>query len=187
MLYARTEVRMKNAIALLLVSLLFSIVLCAQQSKSPVMDALRQSMQRAEKNIVAAAEEMPADKFNFKPTPQQMSWGKLMAHIAEGNNFFCSRLGDREQPGQGADEPKETDSKDKLVSAVKKSFDFCSSALANVNDSTLNRQVKIFGGRQASQAAVVLMTAGSWADHYGMEAMYLRVAGLTPPTAKEKD
>jgi uncharacterized damage-inducible protein DinB len=156
------------------------------QSKNPVMDALRQSMQRAQKNIPAAAEEMPADKFSYKPTDKQMTFGKLAAHIVEGNEYFCSRLGDREEPKQGA-EPKETDSKEKLVAAIGKSFDYCNSTLANIDDSKLADPVKIFGGRTVTKAAVVLMLAGSWSDHYGMEAQYLRLNGLTPPTAKEKD
>ena len=156
------------------------------RSKSPVMDALRQSMQRAQKNIPGAAEEMPADKFNYKPTEKQMTFGKLAAHIVEGNDYFCSRLADREEPKQGA-EPKETDSKDKLVAAIRKSFDDCNSALANLDDSKLDQPVKVFGGRTVTKAAVVLMLAGSWSDHYGMEAQYLRLNGLTPPTAKDKD
>jgi len=27
----------------------------------------------------------------------------------------------------------------------------------------------------------------SWADHYGMAAMYLRLNGLVPPTAKKEN
>jgi uncharacterized damage-inducible protein DinB len=188
MLSREPEVVMKK-----LLVLLFAIAatgMFAQEaglrSKSPVMDALRQSMQRAQKNITAAAEAMPADKFSYKPTEKQMSFGKLATHIVEGNEYFCSRLADREEPKQGA-EPKETESKDKLVGAIRKSFDYCSSGLANLDDSKLGQEVKVFGGRTVTKAAVVLMLAGSWSDHYGMEAQYLRLNGLTPPTAKEKD
>jgi hypothetical protein len=56
-----------------------------------------------------------------------------------------------------------------------------------LDDSALGRQVKVFGGKTVTKAAVVLMLAGSWSDHYGMEAQYLRLNGLTPPTAKEKE
>jgi hypothetical protein len=33
--------------------------------------------------------------------------------------------------------------------------------------------------------AMIALT-NSWADHYGMEAMYLRLNHLLPPTAKKK-
>ena len=35
--------------------------------------------------------EMPAEKFGFKPTPEQMSFGHLAGHIVEGNYFFCAK------------------------------------------------------------------------------------------------
>ena len=51
-------------------------------SKSPVMDAVRHALARQQKNLVAAAEEMPADKYSFHPTPPQMSFATLIGHIA---------------------------------------------------------------------------------------------------------
>jgi len=41
------------------------------------------------------------------------------------------------------------------------------------------------GGHQFSRARLALGLAGSWADHYGMEAMYLRLNGITPPSAQK--
>ena len=55
----------------------------AQQSKNPVTDILRDALAGRQKNTVAAIDEMPADKFGFKPTPDQMSFGHLAAHIVE--------------------------------------------------------------------------------------------------------
>jgi len=183
-LSAALEVLMQKILVLLLLAMPLSAA--AQHSKSPVMDALRQSLQRAAKNTAAAADEMPADKFGYKPTEKQMSFGKLLTHITEGNEYFCAKLSDGPEPKE-ADQPKETDPKDKLVAAVRKSFDDCTSKLAGVDDSKLGEEVKVFGGRSATKAAVVLMLAGSLADHYAMAAQYLRLNGLTPPTAKEKE
>jgi len=70
----------------------------AQQSKSPAADVLREMINGREKNTVAAFEEMPADKFNYKPTPDQMKFGHLAAHIVESNYYFCSNVGDVPSP-----------------------------------------------------------------------------------------
>src|SRR5258706_7104499 len=51
------------------------------QSKDPVSDALRQILAGRAKNTIAAFEEMPADKYGFKPTPEQMTFGHLAAHV----------------------------------------------------------------------------------------------------------
>ena len=76
---------------LTLAVLLFSAAAFAQQSKNPVTDVLRDSLAGRQKNTVAAIDEMPADKFGFKPTPEQMSFGHLATHIVEGN-YFLPRL-----------------------------------------------------------------------------------------------
>ncbi len=36
--------------------------------------------QRRGKNLVEAAEDMPAEKYGFKPTPAQMSFGDVVVH-----------------------------------------------------------------------------------------------------------
>ena len=55
-------------------------------AQNPVSNGIRALAQRQTKNIVDAAEEMPADKYGYKPTPAQMSFGKVVVHlILEGN------------------------------------------------------------------------------------------------------
>jgi len=151
-------------------------------SANPVSDALRFGLTRSAKNMTAAVAAMPADKFSFKPTPDQMSFGHLAIHIADSNNLFCSKIS-----GVAAPESvklAETDSKEKLAAAVKDSFDFCSSALAKVDDSHLSDSITLFGGRSFSRAASMFILAGSWADHYSAQSMYLRLNGVLPPSAQ---
>ena len=64
------------------------------QTKDPVTAAVKEILPRQQKNMVAAADEMPADKFGFKPTPGQISFGHLVLHIAETNKFLCAKIGD---------------------------------------------------------------------------------------------
>jgi hypothetical protein len=154
----------------------------APPSANPVSDALRAGLTRSSKNMAAAAESMPAEKFLFKPTPDQMSFAHLTLHVADSNNLFCSKISGVAAP----DSPKltETDSKDKLVAAVKQSFDFCSTSLAKLDDSHLTDSIPLFNNRPFSRAAVILILSGSWADHYSAQSMYLRLNGVLPPTAQ---
>jgi uncharacterized damage-inducible protein DinB len=154
------------------------------QEKNPVTSVVREILPRQQKNIVAAVEEMPADKFSYKPTPGQMSFGKLVLHITEANNFLCGKIGGSAPPK--SPELKETDSKDKLLAAMKSSFDFCDTTLEKMDDSRLGEKVEAFGGRQAPLAWALIALTNNWADHYGAAATYLRLNGLTPPTAQKK-
>ena len=126
---------------------------------------------------------MPADKFNYKPTADQVTFGHLVAHMIEANNTLCSKAASVAAPK--VEEAKESDAKDKLVSALKASFDFCADTLAKMDDSKLAETTEVFHGHEASRAWASLVLASSWADHYAEAAMYLRLNGVLPPTAKK--
>ena len=148
---------------------------------NPVSTTVKNQLPRFNKNMVAAAESMPADKYGFKPTPEMNSFGHLVMHIVESNNVLCSKIS-----GATAPEAKlaETDSKDKLVASLKSSFEFCSTALANVDDSKLSESMILFGNRPATRAAALIGLSDGWSDHYGAQAIYLRLNGILPPTAQ---
>jgi uncharacterized damage-inducible protein DinB len=154
------------------------------QTKNPVTDVVRQILPRRQKNLIAAAEQMPADKYSFKPTPQQMTFGKLVLHVVEANNFLCAKASDTEEPKSPG--LKETDDKDKLVAALKSSFDFCTTTLGKVDDSKLADPVELFGGQKATRAFALFAITNDWADHYSAAAQYLRLNGMLPPTAQKK-
>src|SRR5258708_6263309 len=162
---------------------------CAQ-SKNPVSTALRDILPGRQKNTVAAVEAMPAEKFSYKPSADQMTFGRLVVHMAETNNLLCGKAA--AVPAPKVEEAKDTDSKDKLIVALKASFDFCSDGLANMDDSKLAETTEGFGGKQVTRAWLSLILAGTWADHYAEAAMYLFKATtdlmrsprrVLPPTA----
>jgi hypothetical protein len=163
--------------------LLLAVSSANAQAKNPVSAALKDVLPGRQKNIIAAVEEMPADKFAYRPTADQMTFGHLVTHIIESNNGLCSKAAAVAAPK--VEEAKESDPKDKLVASLKASFDFCTDALSKMDDSKLGEMTEGFGGQQVSRARIALGLAGSWADHYGMAAMYLRLNGLTPPSAKK--
>jgi len=153
-------------------------------TKDPVATSVRMLLARSQKNTLGAIEAMPGDKFAFKPTADQMSFGHLITHIIESNYFLCAKAADVPEPK--AETAKETDSKEKLLAAAKASFDFCGDSLAKMDDSKLGDSVELFGGRQFPRAMAALGLAGGWADHYAAAAMYLRLNNILPPSAQPK-
>ena len=153
------------------------------RTKDPVGAALRNILPGRQKNTVAAVEAMPADKFNYRPSADQMTFGQLVAHMVETNYLLCSKAA--AFPAANVQQVKDTDSKGNLVAALKTSFDFCSDALAKMDDSKLGETTEGFGGKQVTRAWLSLILSGAWADHYAEAAMYLRLNGVLPPTAKK--
>ena len=154
------------------------------QEAAPVSDALRSAEERLGRNLTAAAEEMPAAKYGFRPTKAQMSFGDVIAHLGQANDFLCGKLSGTDAPQRT--QLKGTAGKKQLVARLKEAFDFCQSALANLDDSNLSGKVPFFGGREVTRAELTLIAVEDWSDHYSQLANYLRLNRLLPPTAKQK-
>lgn len=173
---------MKKFMCLALVLLCAAVVVAQQASSNPVSDSVRSMIGRQAKNLTAAAEEMPAEKYSYKPTEQQMTFATLVSHVIGSNNFLCAKLTSQAAPSEKV---SDKDPKEKLVAQLKSSFDYCESALKGVQDAQLGQEVTMWGGRKANKAAALIGLTNDWADHYGMAAMYLRLNGMLPPTAKK--
>jgi hypothetical protein len=174
---------MKLASCCLLLAIFSCGAAYAQKSKNPVSDVAREILASRQKSLIDAVDEMPADKFSYKPTPQQMTFGHLVAHMIGSNNELCAKAADMAPPR--AKQIDENDPKDKLLVALKDSFTFCTAALAKADDSKLNDSIELHGGHQGPRAFVFFALTNDWADHYSTAAMYLRLNGLLPPTAKK--
>ena len=155
----------------------------AAASGNPVSDSVKQMVAQHAKAIVAAADEMPADKYSYKPTDGQITFGHLIMHLAQSNNHLCASIAGTKPPEQ--EQLSETDPKDKLVTALKASFDYCSSVLDKTDDSKLNDMVPGFRG-QAPRARIMITLVADLYDHYSAEAAYLRMNGMLPPTAQPR-
>jgi uncharacterized damage-inducible protein DinB len=159
----------------------------AQQANTapanPVSDAFRDYAKQSAKNVIAAAEEFPADKYGYKPTPTQMSVADIVVHLIQGNDYLCGSIGGTKAPTRT--KVSATDSKETLTAQLRESFAFCDQALAGVTDANLGEALPFFGGRKMLRAAVMTLTTGDWADHYSQYANYLRLNGMLPPTAKK--
>lgn len=148
---------------------------------SPVAEAARQMARENARNLLEAARLMPADKYDFKPTPAQMSFGQLIAHIAGDNHLTCSSIaGTKPEPRARV---TAADGKEKLVTALERSLDECTAALKGLQESTLGDTVTWYGGK-TTRAMTVIGLLTDWADHYSQQAIYLRLNGILPPTAR---
>jgi len=108
-----------------------------------------------------------------------------VVHMAGSNNFLCSKISGT--PAPTGEKLSDTDPKDKLLGALKASFQYCTEALAKVDDSNLGEELTLFGGRTMTRAAAMIALTNDFADHYSMAATYLRLNSLLPPTAQKKN
>lgn len=171
---------MRRVLTALVVSVLPAV---AGAQSSPVADGFRQNYQIVAKNLIAAAEDMPADKYSYRPTAPQMSFAKVVTHLIEGNDYLCGKIGGTTAPQRSKVDT--ATSKEALVARLKETFQFCDQSFASLNDGKLGEEIPFFGGKPWTRASIMTLTTADWADHYSQVAIYLRLNSLLPPTAKK--
>ena len=187
---------MMKAFTAVVGALALPAMLAAQQpapppATDPITAAFKARITGLERNIAQAFDSIPESKFGYKPTPAQLTIGFIAQHVANDNYLFCDQFGDKkstrpEEDTATPDSVKATWPKDKLVSKLKDSFAFCQDAMTQLVDAKLGEQVTLsFGGRsrQVSRVTMVLGHALDVADHYSQLANYMRLNGITPPSA----
>ncbi len=169
-------------------SSLFLLLLAATAlAQSTVKDALIKHWKTSADFTVAVADAMPAESYNFRPNPQEMSFGQLMAHIAGVNENACaiaSGLPRPVLPPKIAEWSKDTEkvdvSKETAMPFLKDSFEFCNKAVASM---TPERMETVVGPASRN------LTGFEWlfayfthtAHHRAQAEVYLRVKGIKPP------
>ena len=151
----------------------------APTSAPSTADGIRAFYNGVKNNLLKAADKMPEDGYDFKPTPEQRSFGGWIAHVADAQTAGCSRvLGTPKTPSAGSKTTKAD-----LVAALKDSFDTCDAAYAGLTDMNSGDTVQSFRGpmtRLASLAGNVVHDN----ECYGSIAVYLRLKGIVPPSSE---
>lgn len=156
-------------------------------SQTTIKDAMMKHWKATGELTLAVAEAMPAGDYNFRPNPEEMSFGQLMAHIGGADRNACanaSGMTPQPYPEKIAAYAKDTKldvDKESAITFLKQTFDFCNKAVASV---TLEQLDKVVGPPARN------LTGYEWlwsyfthtAHHRGQAEVYLRVKGIKPPT-----
>src|SRR5258708_3356397 len=121
-------------IRLLLASLLAIASGLMAQSPNPLVTTETQRyFTSIRRNLEASAEAMPADKYGFKLTEGQMSFGEWMIHAAQRNFADCASLKGETAP-QTTEQLAALKDKPAVSKAVKDSFTYCAAVVAGLDD-----------------------------------------------------
>jgi uncharacterized damage-inducible protein DinB len=138
------------------------------------------------RKLIAMAEDMPEDKYDFKPNPAQRSFAEQLLHAAGANYFFIN-------PVKGVDSPKgdvkRADYKTKaaVVEYVKKSFGDGAALIQSKGDGGLSDlYVEPFSKQQVRFSDFAWGFIEHSGEHYGQLVVYYRAAGLVPPESRPK-
>lgn len=135
---------------------------------------------------LAVADGMPAEHYAFKPNPEEMSFGVLMAHIAMANNNAFAMVSETKAPVVpeqivAAYKKKGDVTKEQAMRFLKESFDYCTRTLEQITEDQL-KTPKGPEGRQMTGAERLWAYFTHTAHHRGQAEVYMRVKDLKPPS-----
>ena len=129
---------------------------------------------------------MPAADFNFKPNDEEMSFGKVMTHIAINNiRAFATVSGVKaldtpEKIAAAFADPKGgAFDKESTIQFLRDSFDFCTKAFAKIDTEKLDAMFGPASGRERLWSCFT-----HTAHHRGQAEVYLRIKNIKPPDYK---
>jgi uncharacterized damage-inducible protein DinB len=170
------------AVALGLSSLISAPAFAAAASPSEVYDKLLKSQLE---DVVALAEAMPADKYDFAPTNGKFdgvrTFGGQITHIASAQYFFFSGFGPK--PPIDPNSLANLKTKKEVIKALKDSYAYAEQAVATMTPQNAFDEVKEVDGTN-TRATIAAFSLAHTNDHYGQMVEYLRMNGIVPPGSK---
>jgi len=156
-------------------------------AQTTVKDALVKHWKTSAEFTLAVARAMPAESYSFRPVPQEMSFGQLMAHIGGINLYACanaSALARPALPPKIAAWAKDTEKvevdRDTAIQFLGDSFDFCIKAAASMTPERLDSVVGP-ANRHLTGFEWLWAYFTHTAHHRGQAEVYLRAKGIKPP------
>jgi uncharacterized damage-inducible protein DinB len=154
-----------------------------QDALSPSMAAVVKAMHATiRRDLAEAAEQMPAEEYAFKPTPQVRSFGEVIGHVVNANFSFCA-IAKGERPPL-TESFERVNGKDALLKALKESLAYCDQVYRATTDETFNRLLALPGpgNKQASRGSLLVFNTTHNNEHYGNLVVYMRLKGHVPPS-----
>ena len=145
-------------------------------------DELLRDWADMKQSMLKLADEMPDDKYSFKATPPERTYGEQVLHVATANIINLAYLHPK-TPAPAIDRRATT--KAEAMKAMAASFDYGTAVINEQTDATLLEVVD--AGRflgQSTKARVVWFLLGHSWDIYGQMAVYLRLSGGVPPASQ---
>jgi len=136
------------------------------------------------RRLIAIAEDMPEDKYDYKPKPEMRSWLGQLAHASQANYYFINPVEGKPFP---ADDPDMSQLKTRaqVVAFVKKCFQDGADIITKEGDAGMSKIVN--GGGQLTRIdSLAYSLIGHGNEHYGQIVVYYRLNGMVPPESRPK-
>lgn len=157
----------KIALASMLLAVPTAVSAQHADAAAGLLDATQAGFVEVTDWIVRAAESVPAERYDYRPTDGVRTFGQLVGHVADANNWYCARASGTNIEWAETVALSGT-GKAQIIAELRKSIDACLAAPTAAN---------------AGRARALVANYGHASLHYGNIVTYLRMLGITPPSS----
>jgi uncharacterized damage-inducible protein DinB len=165
-----------NKYHLLCLFLLISLFTGIAQQATP-KDAFLEKWANSKNYLLAIAEAMPEEHYDFKPTARQMSFEKQLLHIQRNMEWLSTTYFGKEESEIISGEK----SKDQVIKSLISSFNATKVAVANASDADFKVTVEFFAGEK-SKLQILNLLQDHVTHHRGQLIVYLNLNDIKPPS-----
>ena len=151
-------------------------------------EALMEQWNDIGRKLVAIAEDLPEDKYDYKPNADSRTFRGVLLHVSASMYYFTDAA--QGKKARYADDPKpadlKIDSKADLVAFVKQCVKDGADFIKAKGDKGLNESVNDGGPRLIRLGDLAYGLIEHSGEHYGNLVVYYRANGLVPPESRPK-
>ena len=174
---------MKHIVILATIMLISSSTFTVFAQQDKFIEDYLERLENSHKYLIAVAELMPEDKYDFRATPESMTFAENLLHIGYAMDWHSqSLLGGRESREWKTDTIFKVANKSKkqMIATVDKSFHETISLIREFDTNQLDDELDYFGLNR-SKRQIFSLLADHITHHRGQMLVYLRLNGLVPP------
>lgn len=138
------------------------------------------------RKLIAIAEDMPEDKYAYKPNPESRTFLAQLIH-AGASMYFFTDIAQGKKP-RYSDDPKLDDVKTKaqVAAFIRKCVEDGAAVIKEKGDSGLQEVVKVSPTEQMHAIDLAYGLIEHSGEHYGQLVVYYRINGMVPPESRPK-
>ncbi len=152
------------------------------QENAFIKDSIER-LENSHKYVITVAETMPEDQYDFKVTPESLSFAENLMHIGYAMDWHSqSLLGGRESRDWNADTVYKVanKSKEEMIATINKTFEDTISLMKDFDPNLLDDKLDYFG-LERSKRQIFMLLADHITHHRAQMLVAMRLNGLTPP------
>jgi len=164
-----------------------------------IASVLDRQLSGIERNVMGAAQAVPADKYDFSPatanipgdfkTPSPVrTFSEQLKHIGEDLDALgAGILGEKRAASSDENGPKNVKTKDDVVNYLKAAFAKGHSGIKSINQQNVVEEIQSpFGNNKVTRLSLAVGMIGHTNNHYGQIIEYLRMNSMVPPESQPR-